>query len=326
LTKPFESFLAPQLEEYMAYRQSLGYSKNPSISWLKIFDRYLKSRKVDQQILLQPSFFLELRANLKVEQQTVNMVLSATRIFFQYLIRKGYYAENPLRDVPPLQGRSFIPFVFSPEETDRLLTAACKRIRKGQKHFLRDMALYLAIVLLARCGMRISEPIRLLRHQYRSDDGTIYIEKTKFRKDRLVPVPKDVLPEIENYLAVRKALCPDDQNPYFLAGRKQRALTDNKIRSTFHQAVKDIDINNPKWTIGTMVFGSPTPHSLRHSFAINTLKQVKERGKSPQHALPVLAAYMGHLKYRYTGAYLKVSDAKHRAGLIDFVKSQQEVT
>ena len=188
------------------------------------------------------------------------------------------------------------------------------------------MALYLAIVLLARCGMRISEPIRLLRHQYRSDDGTIYIEKTKFRKDRLVPVPKDVLPEIENYLAVRKALCPDDQNPYFLAGRKQRALTDNKIRSTFHQAVKDIDINNPKWTIGTMVFGSPTPHSLRHSFAINTLKQVKERGKSPQHALPVLAAYMGHLKYRYTGAYLKVSDAKHRAGLIDFVKSQQEVT
>jgi len=324
--KPFESFLAPQLEEYMAYRQSLGYSKNPSISWLKIFDRYLKSRKVDQQILLQPSFFLELRANLKVEQQTVNMVLSATRIFFQYLIRKGYYAENPLRDVPPLQGRSFIPFVFSPEETDRLLTAACKRIRKGQKHFLRDMALYLAIVLLARCGMRISEPIRLLRHQYRSDDGTIYIEKTKFRKDRLVPVPKDVLPEIENYLAVRKALCPDDQNPYFLAGRKQRALTDNKIRSTFHQAVKDIDINNPKWTIGTMVFGSPTPHSLRHSFAINTLKQVKERGKSPQHALPVLAAYMGHLKYRYTGAYLKVSDAKHRAGLIDFVKSQQEVT
>jgi integrase len=170
--------------------------------------------------------------------------------------------------------------------------------------------------------MRISEPIRLLRHHYRSDDGTIYIEKTKFRKDRLIPVPKDVLPEIENYLAVRKSLCPDDQNPYLLAGRNQRALTDDKIRSVFHQAVRDMGLNRPKQFIGNITFGSPTPHSLRHSFAINTLKQLKERGKSPQHALPVLAAYMGHLKYQHTGAYLKVSDAKHLAGLIEFVKSQ----
>ena len=320
--KPFESFLAPQLEEYMAYRQSLGYAEHPSVSNLKIFDRYLKSRKVDQQILLQPSFFLELRANLKVEQQTVNKVLSATRIFFQYLIRKEYYTENPLRDVPPLQSRSFIPFVFSPEETDRLLAAACKRIRKGQKHFLMDMATYLVIMLLAKCGLRISEPIRLLYSHYRSDDGTIYIEKTKFRKDRLVPVPKDVLPEIENYLAVRKSLCPDDQNPYLLAGRNRQTLRDDKIRLVFHQAVRDMGLNRPKQFIGDITFGSPTPHSLRHSFAINTLKQIKERGKSPQHALPVLAAYMGHLKYQHTGAYLKVSDAKHLAGLIEFAKSQ----
>jgi len=320
--KPFDSFLAPQLEEYMAYRQSLGYANHSSRSNLKIFDRYLKSRKVDQQILLQPAFFLELRADLKLERRTVNRVLSATRIFFQYLIRKEYYTENPLRDVPPLQIRSFIPFVFSPEETDRLLEAACKRIRKGQKHFLMDMALYLAIVLLARCGMRISEPVRLLQHHYRSDDGTIYIEKTKFRKDRLIPVPQDVLPEIENYLAVRKSLCSDDQNTYLLAGQNQRALTRNKIRSVFHQTTRDMGLNSPKQVIGDITFGSPTPHSLRHSFAINTLKQLKERGKSTQHALPVLAAYMGHLKYQHTGAYLKVSDAKHLAGLIEFVKSQ----
>ena len=321
--KPFESFMAPQLEEYMAYRQSLGYADHPSISYLKIFDRYVKSRKVDQQILLQPAFFLELRAHLKCERRTVNRVLSATRIFFQYLIRKGYYTENPLRDVPPLQSRSFIPFVFSPKETDQLLVSVCKMIRKSQSYFLTDMATYLSIMLLARCGLRISEPIRLLYSNYLSDDGTIYIEKTKFRKDRLVPVPKDVLPEIENYMAVRKSLCPDDQNPYLLAGLKQRALTGNKIRAVFHRAVKDMGLNRPKQFIGDITFGSPTPHSLRHSFAINTLKRIRERGGgSLPHALPVLAVYMGHLRYQHTGAYLKVSDAKHLAGLIEFAKSQ----
>jgi len=66
-------------------------------------------------------------------------------------------------------------------------------------------------------------------------------------------------------------------------------------------------------------------YSLRHSFAINTLNKIKARGESPQHALPVLATYMGHRKYQYTGAYLKVKDAKHRAGLIEFVKSRAVV-
>ncbi len=74
-----------------------------------------------------------------------------------------------------------------------------------------------------------------------------------------------------------------------------------------------------------MIFGSPTPHSLRHAFAINTLKRIRERGKSAQQALPVLAAYMGHRKYQYTAAYLKVEDPKHIEGLISFSKSQLDL-
>ena len=31
---------------------------------------------------------------------------------------------------------------------------------------------------------------------------------------------------------------------------------------------------------------------------------------------------LGHRKYQYTGAYLKVRDAHHRAGLIEFARSQ----
>ena len=69
--------------------------------------------------------------------------------------------------------------------------------------------------------MRIMEPLRLLRTHYRSDDGTIYIEKTKFRKDRLIPLPKAVISEIENYFSVRESLLPYDKNPYLLADKNQ---------------------------------------------------------------------------------------------------------
>ncbi len=185
--------------------------------------------------------------------------------------------------------------------------------------------MYLAILLLARCGMRISEPLRLLLTHYRRDEGTIYIEKTKFRKDRLIPMPISVMTEIENYLSLRKSLMPLDKNPYLLAGKGQKGLTDPQVRTLFHRRVKEIGLAGSKQTIGNVTFGYPTPHSLRHAFAINTLKRIKDRRESTQHALPVLAAYMGHRKYQYTHAYLKVTDAKHIAGLIAFSKSQLDV-
>ena len=54
------------------------------------------------------------------------------------------------------------------------------------------------------------------------------------------------------------------------------------------------------------------------------LKQyLKERGDCPQHALPVLAAYMGHRVFQYTAKYLKFIDAEQRQGLYDFAISQK---
>lgn len=110
-----------------------------------------------------------------------------------------------------------------------------------------------------------------------------------------------------------------------VAGKEQGPLRDYQVRAVFHQAVRDIGLNRAKQIIGDVTFGTPRAHSLRHSFAINTLQGIKDRGESTQHALPVLAAYMGHRKYQYTGAYLKVKDATHLSGLIEFARSQLDV-
>ena len=321
--KPFESSLAPQLEAYIAYRQSLGYTDKNLRSLLFPFDQYLKHNKADCYSL-DPSFFLELRAKLKGQPRTVNGIVSAVRGFFQFLVRQGEYEKNPLQDIPAYPEGAYIPFVFSPEDTEQLLNAIQKRLRKTQQYFLKDLAVYLAVVLMARCALRISEPLRLLRTHYRHNEGTLYIRKTKFKKDRLIPVPKSVMAEIENYLSVRKTFICDDQNPHLLARDKHKAISAKQIYPVFHQAVKDIDLDQPRRLIANTTFGSPTPHSLRHSFAINTLKRIKALGKSPQDALPVLAAYMGHRKYRYTAVYLKVLDAEQRHGLVNFAISAQK--
>jgi site-specific recombinase XerD len=296
----FESFLAGQFEDYMLYRHQLGYDTQ-SLRWvLKTVDRYLVTQNAEPSDLT-PAFFLSLRASLRTQNKSINRVLSTTRMFFQYLLRKEYCQDNPLKDIALLPEERFIPFIFSPPQIDELLAAVCYRLRKSPKDFVKDLGIY-----------------------FRADDKTLYIEKTKFKKDRLIPMPKAVAAEISNYLATRRILWGTDANSYLLAASKQKAFYDELIRRRFHQAVSDIGLKCRRQTIGNTNIGAPTPHSLRHSFAVNTLKRIKAQGKSAQHALPVLAAYLGHSEYKHTAKYLKVLDAKHRHNLVNFINTQKQ--
>jgi integrase len=290
-----------------------------SLSHLKTFDRYLM-RKQAGQVLLQPSFFMAMQADLKIEPRSVNNIVASVRVFFNYLVRTDAYSQNPLNDIPYLPENDIIPYIFSPQQVNHLLSAVSNRIRKvSQRRYLKDLSGYMAMVLLARCGLRIGEPLRLKLNDYRFDEKTIYIEKTKFKKDRLIPLPQSVAIELENYLAARRSLLGNVVNNYLLANYAARGLNDHRVRTVFHRAVSDIGLAQTRQIIGKVNISSPTPHSLRHSFAVATLNRVKKRGGSPQNALPVLAVYMGHSEYKHTIKYLKFIDAQQRLGLVNFI-------
>jgi len=315
--KPFESFLAVQLNDYIKYRVNNGFAIKTTAFYLRNFDRYIKEKKATWQSF-KPSFFLEYRASCSFEARSLNNMIITLRVFFKFLIRKSKIYENPLQDIPALPSNSIIPFIFSPKEIDHLLCAAYRGLRKNERYFLWDYCAYVSIVLMARCGLRISEPLRILVNHYRPDEKTIYIEKTKFKKDRLIPIPVSVGSEIDNLLSVKKAICPGKSISYLLTKDKDTRLTIGYVDRRFKKAVKDIKLEQPRKVIGTTNFLPPTPHSLRHSFAVNTLKRIKQEGKSPQNALPVLAIYMGHCEYKDTTIYLRVLDAEHRKQMLDF--------
>lgn len=320
MANTFESFLAPQMEQYLEYRESLGYSTE-AVPRLRQLDRYMVAENVSTLEALTPLFFLKMRTNLAIDQNTINRVIDALRGFFQYLVRIEFCQYNPLAGIPRFKRNNIIPFIFSDQETDHLLEAAWRQVRREkQAFFLKDMSCCLALQLLARCGLRISEPLRLKVRDFRTDERTIHIRKTKFRKDRLIPIPMDVAKHLSDYLLLRSTLLPaDNQNPYLLVRDQVKGLHNQQVRNYFHQAIRDIGLTQAKQVIGNTNISGTTPHSLRHSFAVNTLRRIKERGDSPQNGLPVLAVYMGHKKYTYTIYYLKLIDADQHRNLVDFM-------
>ena len=308
------------MERYLEYQESLGYSVKAMDS-LRRLDRYLMAENVTTFKTLTPLFFLKMRTDLVISQNTINRVIYALRGFFQYLVRIEFCQYNPLAGIPRFKENNIIPFIFSDQETEQLLEATWRQVRREKQDvFLKDMSCCLALQLLVRCGLRISEPLRLKLKDFSADERTIYIRKTKFRKDRLIPIPVDVARHLSDYLGLRNSLLPaDNQNPYLLVSNPAKELHNQQVRNFFHQAVSEIGLTQTKRVIGNTNISAPTPHSLRHSFAINTLRRVKERGDSPQNALAVLAVYMGHKKYTYTIYYLKLIDADQHRNLVDFM-------
>jgi len=315
--KRFKSFLAEQMEDFITYRSQLGYSNTSMIYCLRVLDRYVFEKQLTWASF-DPLFFIRFRADLDLEPRSINTIFRMIKIFLNYLIRKNLILENPLQEITELPENQVIPFIFSPEETDLFLNAVIKLMRTTKSFYLSDFSAYIAFLLMARCGLRASEPLNLLKTHYKPEERTIYIEKTKFRKDRLIPVPKAVAHEINNLLKVRRLLLEDDDNLFLLVKAKGNKLVRMYIDRRFKKAVTYINLDQPRKIIGTTNFSSPSHHSLRHSFAVNTLKRIKQQGKSCQNALPVLAAYMGHSKYKYTTYYLKVMGAEHRRQLLEF--------
>jgi len=321
--KRFKSFLADHMEDFIEYRLQLGYSIGALVYYLKVFDRYVVEKNTTWASF-NPSFFLEFRASLNYENRSKNMSCRMIKMFFNFLVRKDLIQENPLLEIAQLPKNQIVPFIFSPEETDLLINGVVKLMRRTAPFYLGDFSAYVSFLLMARCGLRISETLNLLKTNYMPEERTIYIEKTKFKKDRLIPIPKAVVTEINNLLNVRRLFFEKEDNPFLLVKSDQTKIVKSYMDLKFKEVIKYMNLDQPRKIIGTTNFCGPSHHSLRHSFAVNTLKRIKRQGKSPQNALPILAVYMGHCEYKYTTKYLKVLDAKHRRQMLDFSMSMNE--
>jgi integrase/recombinase XerD len=274
------------VETYLAVRRAGGFALRCEGSLLKSFAAFSEARKqhhVSAKIAIE---WAGLAPSLPQRARRLGIIIRLAR----YL-----RAEDERHEVPPAvfgaerRPRS-TPYILTTEQIRQLIDAA------SQTRPRLARATYRTLFSLLTCtGLRVSEATQL-----RLDDITpdgLVIRRTKFRKSRLVPLHETAQAALQRYLQQRRPYVPLDDHVFVSLERKPLSLS--SVDGTFRRAVKRVGL--PPGPGGVR----PTPHSLRHTFAVRALETCPDgRDAITKHML-ALSTYLGHSKVAHTYWYLE---------------------
>lgn len=184
-------------------------------------------------------------------EATTQTKIATLKMFFKFANEAGLINTNPFALVKQKKSSSKVGKKFLlPKETDTLLTSLKK---KGEKHYILGL-------ILAATGMRIAEVQQLSWCDFiLMPDESISIKALrKGNEEQLLPLRNDVWEAVKGF--VGKEVDSFDQSHLFSnpSGNRASIVT---LRTWIKDASKKAKIKK-----------KVTPHTLRHSFATNSLK------------------------------------------------------
>lgn len=167
--------------------------------WMKHFQTFTRSK--DPNLLSSADvkgFLTFLAVTKKVSASTQNQAFNALLFFYRHVLNKEF---GKIEGVVRAKRKPYIPVVLSREEIDAIL-----------KHLFPPYDL--VVKLLYGCGLRLSECLHLRVHCFNFDAGILTVHDGKGQKDRTVPLPETILPELRAQIESLKDLhqCDLDQN------------------------------------------------------------------------------------------------------------------
>ncbi len=281
--------LAQAVESYLAVRRACGFEFKPQSTFLRSFATFSNAkgkRHVCSEIAIEWAGLAR-----SVHQR-------AARLGHVIRFARHVRAEDQSHELPPAvfgserQSRP-TPYIFSQDNINRLVQAASQ----SGSCCLRQHTYSTLFALLACTGLRVSEALRL-RFEDITPDGLV-IQCSKFHKSRLVPLHETTQAGLERYLKHRRPYAPFDDHVFVSLRRKPLLLRD--VETAFQTAVDKIGLRRgPR-------LHRPTPHSLRHTFAVRALETCPDgRERITKHML-ALSTYLGHSNVSHTYWYLEAT-------------------
>ena len=288
----FATTVADSIERYIDLQHSLGYQFRKQAASLHAFLRYVRSTHARGPLSQALALDFIMASDLSPDGRAIRYAV--IRRFAEYHAVFDPRTESLDRRALPRTRAMPPPRILSEEEL-RSLMAASQRIATG--HPLRGRTLATVIGLLASTGLRSGEALRLDRSDVDLANGVLQIRKTKFRKDRLVPVHASTLTALRDYVRHRDLAFPMPKTPAFFVSTRGTRLSKSGLSYGFGQACALAGVNEH-------VAKSLRPHDLRHRFAVSRLAEWHRQKVDVQSVLPLLATYLGHARYSDTAYYI----------------------
>lgn len=185
--------------------------------------------------------------------RTQSRVLSGIRAFFRFLLIEGSITDNPSTLIESPKIGLKLPVVLSINEIDQIIDAI--DLSKPEGH--RNKAI---IETLYGAGLRVSELVNLRITDINFGEGYVIVTG-KGSKQRLVPIGRKALKEIEFYRQERDQMkVITDGNILFL-NRRGRKLTRVMIFTIIKELAEKAGIKK-----------NISPHTFRHSFATHMVE------------------------------------------------------
>lgn len=265
--------LSPNFLKYLEYR---NYSRCTINSYVLHMRNFLQSFKGKELSIIDfrevRDYIVEHVTSRNLSRSYQNQMINAIKIYFDVVHRRVVTSMELPR---PLKSRK-LPEVFSKEEVKRILDVTINRKHK------------LIISVIYGTGMRLSEASDLGLEDIDEARGVIKIRSGKGRKDRVVPLPCNLVGLIREY---RKQYQPVF---YLFEGQKGGQYSPRSIQNVVKKAIKK-----------ARIMKESSVHTLRHSFATHLLESGTD--------LRYIQELLGHRSSKTTEIYTHISKDRIRS-------------
>lgn len=295
----FDGALKQEFSDYLRLKPYTEETKRKVRYTLYTLDSYIKKSQYPTKNLtpdIIEGWLYSLPTEMSINTKAV--YISYYRQFAEYLVSLGYTAFIPEQ---PISDKSYLPYIFSQNELSAIIKAADKTIITANAYGKHSAVCFAVIIrLLIGCGFRLNEVLSLKTSDVDLKTGIITVKNAKKDRDRLVPIHSSLLAVLKDFSS---SGIPDDKGLFF------PSKTGKKIQQAhagyyFNKYLNMAGITKPKLK---KYARNICIHCFRHTFAVNSFKQLDRAGKDLYDEIPILSVYMGHSEIYGTEKYLHLT-------------------
>lgn len=218
--------------------------------------------------------------------------LSAARLFAMFRKIADPRTEVPPKDLLPYRPKRGLVHIYTASE----IAAIMRALEKLPLRRLKRRTFTTIFGLLAVTGCRSGEILQLSDTDVDFKHRRLVIRFGKGGNSRLIPLHSSTVAALRRYAKLRDATLPRRET--FFVSTTGSPVAYSELERAFLRASKEIGLR------GANAKRGPRLHDLRHTFAVRTILAWYKRSVPVESRLPVLSAFLGHVKPSDTYWYL----------------------